>query len=92
MRIAINDLYLAAYLMSNGITLAAVQHSPYRSTLILEGSDINQLRSRYEQGTVIIDLRKLKKNYNRVRSAIKSAYPTNRRAPCPESRNKSLSV
>lgn len=82
MQIEISDLYLAAYLLSNGMKLITVHHTSNRSNLVLSGSEIQKLRRQYDKGSVLIDIRKLKKNYNRVRSAIKGAYPTERTEIC----------
>ena len=79
-----NDLYLAAYLMTQDCRLAKVVHNDRRRvSFLMEGVHADTLRKHYRRGPVTVNVRFLRKNILTLRRLMDGKQ---RSTPCPESR------
>lgn len=79
-----NDVYLAAYLLTQDCRLAQVLHNERRRvSFLVEGVQADTLRKHYRRGPVTVNVRFLRKNILTLRRLMDGKQ---RSAPCPESR------
>jgi hypothetical protein len=83
-RIQTNDIYLAAYLMTQDCRLAEVlRNERRRVSFLVEGVQADILRKHYRRGPVTVNVRFLRKNILTLRRLMDGKQ---RSTPCPESR------
>ena len=62
--------------------MKVVYYRTDKATLVMAGEDIDVLREEYQSGSVRVDLKALKKSYNKIRTRMRCTYPTQRSFPC----------
>lgn len=83
-RIITNDLYLAAYLVCEGCSLAHLEHNRRRRiSFVVTGEHVHTLRESYRSGSVELNLSLYKESLNTVRRMMDAKQ---RSSVCPSSR------
>lgn len=70
-RIITSDIYLAAYLLSQRLTLAkVVENDRCRVSFVVEGKKAKELKTAYIEGPVLMDVRSFKGCLNYIRDLL----------------------
>ncbi len=81
-RLITNDVYLAAYLLSEGTELDHLEkNSRNRVSFIFSGERVHLLRESYKQGKVLLNIRSFRENLIRMRQEMSSLKRRSER-PC----------
>ena len=81
-RTVTNDIFLAAYLLSEGGRLVRVlRNERRRASFVFEGESVAELKQAYVSGPVFCDIRSFRHFLNQVRDL--TYCPAERSFPCP---------
>lgn len=83
-RIITNDLYLAAYLLSQGKELDKIlRNGRRRLSFVLAGERVGELKDAYNEGPVYLDVRSFRESLTHIRKIMDTEQ---RSVPCPKNK------